>query len=138
MTPSLDSSVRLSMLESMMLIRAHEEQLAALATPTSPATCTAVGQEAAAVGVVRALQPRDRILADHRSGRPPAGARRRPRPRDGRSDRTEHRLLQGQERLAAHQREGAGRGAQSACASRTAQPTCRGTGGVAWSGCMHE
>lgn len=67
MTPSLDPSVRLSMLESMMLIRAHEEQLAALATPTSPGTCTAVGQEAAAVGVVRALQPRDRILTNHRS-----------------------------------------------------------------------
>lgn len=57
---------RISMLETMMLIRAHEERLAANAGG-SPGTCTAVGQEAAAVGVVRALQPRDRILTNHRS-----------------------------------------------------------------------
>ncbi|HSW07453.1 thiamine pyrophosphate-dependent dehydrogenase E1 component subunit alpha [Aquabacterium sp.] len=50
-----------------MLIRAHEERLASLATPTSPGTCTAVGQEAAAVGVIRALELRDRILTNHRS-----------------------------------------------------------------------
>jgi pyruvate dehydrogenase E1 component alpha subunit len=55
------------MLETMMLIRAHEERLASLASPTAPGTCTAVGQEAAAVGVVRALQPHDRILTNHRS-----------------------------------------------------------------------
>ena len=55
-----------SMLETMMLIRAHEERLAANAGG-SPGTCTAVGQEAAAVGVVAALQPRDRILTNHRS-----------------------------------------------------------------------
>jgi len=67
MTRPDDPSQRLSMLESMMLIRAHEERLASLATPTSPGTCTSVGQEAAAVGVVRALQPRDRILTNHRS-----------------------------------------------------------------------
>jgi TPP-dependent pyruvate/acetoin dehydrogenase alpha subunit len=58
---------RISMLETMMLIRAHEERLASLASPTAPGTCTAVGQEAAAVGVVRALQPCDRILTNHRS-----------------------------------------------------------------------
>lgn len=63
MTP--DAS-RVSMLETMMLIRAHEETLATTAGP-SPGTCTAVGQEAAAVGVVGALQPRDRILTNHRS-----------------------------------------------------------------------
>jgi acetoin:2,6-dichlorophenolindophenol oxidoreductase subunit alpha len=57
---------RISMLETMMLIRAHEERLAANAG-SSPGTCTAVGQEAAAVGVVSALQPRDRILTNHRS-----------------------------------------------------------------------
>jgi TPP-dependent pyruvate/acetoin dehydrogenase alpha subunit len=57
---------RISMLETMMLIRAHEERLAANAG-SSPGTCTAVGQEAAAVGVVGALQPRDRILTNHRS-----------------------------------------------------------------------
>jgi pyruvate dehydrogenase E1 component alpha subunit len=54
------------MLETMMLIRAHEETLASTAGQT-PGTCTAVGQEAAAVGVVGALQPRDRILTNHRS-----------------------------------------------------------------------
>ena len=58
---------RVSMLEAMLLIRACEEALAARATPTSPGTCTSVGQEAAAVGVVRALEPRDRILTNHRS-----------------------------------------------------------------------
>jgi len=57
---------RVSMLETMMLIRAHEEQLATLAGQ-APGTCTAVGQEAAAVGVVGALEPRDRILTNHRS-----------------------------------------------------------------------
>ena len=56
----------LSMLETMMLIRAHEERLAQNAGQT-PGTCTAVGQEAAATGAVMALQPRDRILTNHRS-----------------------------------------------------------------------
>lgn len=56
----------ISMLETMMLIRAHEEKLATIAGQ-SPGTCTAVGQEAGAVGVVSALQPRDRILTNHRS-----------------------------------------------------------------------
>ncbi len=63
----LSASKRIGMLETMLAIRAHEEQLAALATPTSPGTCTSVGQEAAAVGVVQALQTRDRILTNHRS-----------------------------------------------------------------------
>jgi pyruvate dehydrogenase E1 component alpha subunit len=67
MTRTLDPATQISMLESMMLIRAHEERLASLATPTSPGTCTSVGQEAAAVGVVRALETRDRILTNHRS-----------------------------------------------------------------------
>ena len=58
---------RVSRLEAMLLIRAYEEALAARATPTSPGTCTSVGQEAAAVGVVRALEARDRILTNHRS-----------------------------------------------------------------------
>lgn len=57
-----------SMLECMMLIRAYEERAAALhAAGNAPGTCTAVGQEAAAVGVVRALGPNDRILTNHRS-----------------------------------------------------------------------
>src|SRR5688572_12883764 len=67
MTPLDDPVFRVSLLETMMLIRAHEERLAALASPTAPGTCTAVGQEACAVGVVRALQERDRILTNHRS-----------------------------------------------------------------------
>jgi TPP-dependent pyruvate/acetoin dehydrogenase alpha subunit len=66
--PQLDDPVfRISLLETMMLIRSHEERLAALASPTAPGTCTAVGQEACAAGVVRALQPQDRILTNHRS-----------------------------------------------------------------------
>ena len=67
MTPLDDPVFRVSLLETMMLIRAHEERLAALASPTAPGTCTAVGQESCAVGVVRALQARDRILTNHRS-----------------------------------------------------------------------
>lgn len=57
-----------SMLECMMLIRAYEEQVAALnADGNAAGTCTSVGQEASAVGVVRALGPDDRILTNHRS-----------------------------------------------------------------------
>jgi TPP-dependent pyruvate/acetoin dehydrogenase alpha subunit len=67
MTPLDDPVFRVSLLETMMLIRAHEERLAALASPTAPGTCTSVGQEACAAGVVRALQERDRILTNHRS-----------------------------------------------------------------------
>jgi hypothetical protein len=52
----------------MMLIRAFEEKNAALqAEGKAPGTCTSVGQEASAVGVVRALEMRDRILTNHRS-----------------------------------------------------------------------
>lgn len=57
-----------SMLERMMLIRAYEEKLAELqATVGLPGTCTSVGQEASAVGVVSALTSDDRILTNHRS-----------------------------------------------------------------------
>jgi TPP-dependent pyruvate/acetoin dehydrogenase alpha subunit len=62
----MPDTTRVSMLETMMLIRAHEEKLATLAGQ-APGTCTAVGQEAAAVGVVGALDARDRILTNHRS-----------------------------------------------------------------------
>lgn len=55
------------MLESMLRIRAYEDKLASLAGWTAPGTCTSVGQEACAVGVVTALEPRDRILTNHRS-----------------------------------------------------------------------
>src|SRR5690349_23803834 len=52
----------------MMLIRAFEEKSASLqAAGQSPSMCTSVGQEASAVGVMRALQPQDRILTNHRS-----------------------------------------------------------------------
>ena len=52
------------MLECMLLIRTYEERLAALnAAGGTPGTCTSVGQEAAAVGTVRALGPDDLIVA---------------------------------------------------------------------------
>jgi pyruvate dehydrogenase E1 component alpha subunit len=57
-----------SLLEAMMLIRAFEESNRALqASGKAGGTCTSVGQEAAAVGVVRALGPDDLILTNHRS-----------------------------------------------------------------------
>lgn len=58
---------RLQRLESMMLIRAYEEQVVELQAQGAPGTCTSVGQEACAVGVVGALDARDRILSNHRS-----------------------------------------------------------------------
>lgn len=64
---SRSNSQRTSMLETMVTIRTYEERLAALATATQPGSCTSVGQEAGAVGVVRALEPRDRILTNHRN-----------------------------------------------------------------------
>jgi acetoin:2,6-dichlorophenolindophenol oxidoreductase subunit alpha len=70
MTETLHDGDPVSMLESMMLIRAYEEKLAALhaaGNGSFPGTCTSVGQEASAVGVVRALRPQDRILTNHRS-----------------------------------------------------------------------
>ncbi|BAL26736.1 thiamine pyrophosphate-dependent dehydrogenase E1 component subunit alpha [Azoarcus sp. KH32C] len=58
----------LALLETMMQIRAYEEAVAGIAAGgNSPGTCTSVGQEAAAVGVVRALAREDRILTNHRS-----------------------------------------------------------------------
>ncbi len=58
----------LAMLERMMLIRCYEEKLAELHVSTGLAgTCTAVGQEASAVGVVHALSADDCILTNHRS-----------------------------------------------------------------------
>jgi pyruvate dehydrogenase E1 component alpha subunit len=57
-----------ALLEAMMLVRAFEEQNAALAAAQkAPGTCTSVGQEAAAVGVVKALGREDLILTNHRS-----------------------------------------------------------------------
>ncbi len=55
-------------LESMLLIRTFEEKMAALkAANQAPSSCTSVGQEASAVGVVGALGPDDLILTNHRS-----------------------------------------------------------------------
>lgn len=55
-------------LESMLLIRTFEEKSAELqAARLAPATCTSVGQEASAVGVIRALRRDDQILTNHRS-----------------------------------------------------------------------
>jgi TPP-dependent pyruvate/acetoin dehydrogenase alpha subunit len=54
-------------LETMMLIRAYEQQLVELQRNGAPGTCTSVGQEACAVGVIEALDARDRILTNHRS-----------------------------------------------------------------------
>lgn len=62
-----DSSPK-SLLECMMLIRAFEEKTRALnAEGNLPGTCTSIGQEASATGVVRALGPHDYILTNHRS-----------------------------------------------------------------------
>ncbi|HEX8254026.1 MAG TPA: thiamine pyrophosphate-dependent enzyme, partial [Thermoanaerobaculia bacterium] len=52
----------------MMLIRAFEENSAKLQAAGKAGTmCTSVGQEASAVGVVRALGADDLILTNHRS-----------------------------------------------------------------------
>lgn len=58
----------LEALESMLLIRGFEEKSAELqATGKAGSMCTSVGQEASAVGVVRALRSDDLILTNHRS-----------------------------------------------------------------------
>ncbi|WP_207461377.1 thiamine pyrophosphate-dependent dehydrogenase E1 component subunit alpha [Azospirillum sp. SYSU D00513] len=55
-------------LERMTLIRAYEETLVALhGEQRAAGTCTSVGQEASAVGVVSALTGDDLILTNHRS-----------------------------------------------------------------------
>ncbi len=56
------------LLEQMLLIRAYEEAIVTgSAAGKIPGTCTSVGQEAAAVGVVNALVAEDLILTNHRS-----------------------------------------------------------------------
>jgi TPP-dependent pyruvate/acetoin dehydrogenase alpha subunit len=64
---TLEDIDRITLMHSLLAIREHEERLAALASPSTPGTCTSVGQEACAAGVVHALEPRDRILTNHRS-----------------------------------------------------------------------
>jgi TPP-dependent pyruvate/acetoin dehydrogenase alpha subunit len=57
-----------TLLEQMMMIRAFEENNCALqAAGNFPGTCTSVGQEAAAVGAIAALGPKDLIITNHRS-----------------------------------------------------------------------
>jgi TPP-dependent pyruvate/acetoin dehydrogenase alpha subunit len=57
-----------SLLESMLLVRAFEQNSVSMqAAGKAAGTCTSVGQEASAVGVVRALGPEDLILTNHRS-----------------------------------------------------------------------
>lgn len=54
--------------EQMLLVRAYEQQIVESSQAGKvPGTCTSVGQEAAAVGVVNALQADDLILTNHRS-----------------------------------------------------------------------
>lgn len=60
-------ATRRASLEQMLLIRACEERLVTLQRAGGPTVCTSVGQEACAVGVVAALDGRDRILTNHRS-----------------------------------------------------------------------
>lgn len=68
MNETIDSGTLHAMLETMLLIRAHEEKAAAMqAAGQAAGTCTSVGQEAAAVGVVAALSEDDLILTNHRS-----------------------------------------------------------------------
>jgi len=57
-----------ALFEAMLLIRSYEERAAALQAESGlPGTCTSVGQEASAVGVVSALGADDLILTNHRS-----------------------------------------------------------------------
>ena len=64
----VERSAAAEALETMLTIRKFEEQSAALnAAGKIGSVCTSVGQEAAAVGVVRALSSHDLILTNHRS-----------------------------------------------------------------------
>jgi TPP-dependent pyruvate/acetoin dehydrogenase alpha subunit len=56
MKPERKSIDEIELLEQMLLVRAYEEMIVeSSAAGKVPGTCTSVGQEAAAVGVVRAL-----------------------------------------------------------------------------------
>ena len=68
MNPAHHETDPRQLLQQMLLIRAYEEAIVAGSTAgTVPGTCTSVGQEAAAVGVVNALGADDLILTNHRS-----------------------------------------------------------------------
>ena len=64
--PSAVEALRLY--EQLLLIRAYENAIVAGSTEGRiPGTCTSVGQEAAAVGAVNALNADGLILTNHRS-----------------------------------------------------------------------
>jgi pyruvate dehydrogenase E1 component alpha subunit len=68
MSPSQPEIETPHLFEQMLLIRAYEEAIVAgSAAGQIPGTCTSIGQEAAAVGVVNALAADDLILTNHRS-----------------------------------------------------------------------
>lgn len=69
MSESLDRDARrIDALASMLLIRKFEEQAGLLyASGKGPMTCTSIGQEASAVGVIQELGPEDLLLTNHRS-----------------------------------------------------------------------
>lgn len=68
MNEVIDDDALRAMLETMLTIRTYEEKAAAMqAAGQAAGTCTSVGQEAAAVGVVAALGADDLILTNHRS-----------------------------------------------------------------------
>ena len=63
-----NGTIPADLLETMMLVRAFEVQNRTLnAAGNFPGTCTSIGQEAAGVGVVKALARDDYILTNHRS-----------------------------------------------------------------------
>lgn len=63
-----DAAARVERLAAMLLIRAYEQRLVEINRASGAAgTCTSVGQEACAVGVVSALGAQDRLLTNHRS-----------------------------------------------------------------------
>ncbi len=65
--PDTSVKARLQRLETMLMIRALEQRLIELQRQGAPGSCSSIGQEACAVGVVTALDERDRILSNHRS-----------------------------------------------------------------------
>lgn len=68
MKPMHPYSDPVDQLARMLLVRAYEDRIAALAAAGPfPASCPSAGQEAAAVGVVSALGADDLILTNHRS-----------------------------------------------------------------------
>jgi pyruvate dehydrogenase E1 component alpha subunit len=68
MKPLEHDRTALDLHETMVLIRAYDERLAALqAEGRMPGTCASVGQEATAVGVVSTLDADALILTNHRS-----------------------------------------------------------------------